>query len=73
MEAGTDFLLSSMLYFVNKAAGILFLNTYPISCYYSICVANELEIVFMMTSYVNLHVFFIDKCYTFLLKKQKTC
>lgn len=55
---GTDFLLSSMLYFVNKAAGILSMNTYPISRYHAICVANELEIIFMMTSYVNIHVFF---------------
>lgn len=29
-ETGTDFLFNSMLYLMNKAVGILSMNTYPI-------------------------------------------
>lgn len=47
------------------------MNTYPISCYHSISVVNELEMIFMKTSYVNINVFFVDKRCTFLLLKGK--
>jgi hypothetical protein len=47
------------------------MNTYPISCYHSICVTNELEIIFMMTSYVNIHVFLVAMRYAFLFKYRK--
>ena len=60
-----------MLYFVKRAAGILSMNTYPISCYHSICVTNEVEIIFIMSSYVNIRVFLVDIRYAFLYKYRK--
>jgi len=37
------------------------MNTYPVSCYHSIYVANELGIIFMMTSYIK-QMFFCLTC-----------